>query len=347
MAARVPTFLQGASHPAADLRLDLGGLAAPASAAGALGVRGGVLPAVGALAVSAPGGLVARVAAGRCVVPGTEPTAGGLQGAYLCTNDANVDLAIAPTAAGQLRVDLIVARVYDAAYSGATNAFALEVVQGVPAAAAPAEPAVPVSAIVLARIDVPAAAGAIAAGNITDRRAYTTASGGVIPCTSTTRPANPYGGLVIFETDTKRLAYYDAALATWTYANPETAWRDITATVAAAAGFTFSGGYLKRRDLGNGVAMLAVTILRATGATTLTAAANGNFTDQTLITGMPADLVPSTAGMEWALAVASTGLAMVNLASTGSLVLTSGYPTESIQPGDIIRGVIVTAGGMQ
>lgn len=189
MAVRPAVFEQAGAYAAADVRLGLGGLVTP-GAGSIIGARGGVWPALGGpLAVSAPGGLVARVAAGRAVILGTEATAGGLQGPYLFTNDANVDLAVAPTAAGQLRVDLVVARVYDAAYSGAVTQATLEIVQGVPAAANPAEPAVPVSSLVLARIDVPAAAGAIAAGNLTDRRVYTVANGGALNLATAERTA--------------------------------------------------------------------------------------------------------------------------------------------------------------
>lgn len=225
MAPRVPAFLQGAALPAGDLRLADSGLLVPT---GQLTNRSGVFPSAAAndLKVTAPGGLIARVAPGRCAIQGTEATAGGMQGPYLCANDANVDLAIAPTAAGQLRVDLIVARINDAAYSGAVNSFTLEVVQGVPAAAAPAEPAAPASTLVLARIDVPAAAGAIVAGNITDRRLFTAAAGGIVPCTSTSRPGTPYQGQVVYEADTDRLVRWDGA-----------AWR-IAKWLGSMAGFT-------------------------------------------------------------------------------------------------------------
>lgn len=281
MAERVPLWLPDpTAHPVADTRLAQGGLLV---SSGTLLTRSGVFPGPAALAVSAPGGLVARVAPGRCVVQGTEATAGGLQGPYLCVNDANRDLAIAPTAAGQLRVDLIVARIYDDDYSGATRVWALEVVQGVAAPAAPAEPAVPVSSLVLGRVDVPAGAGAIAAGNLTDRRKWAVAAGGTLPlATDAERVAlAAYEGLRVAVAATGAEWVYLAGswrqlygdLLGWTNLPLAAAYSATTAPNAPqvrvrANGTVYFRGYVKR-NAGDFAASTDYTIVAAGGVPAL------------------------------------------------------------------------------
>lgn len=107
-----------------------------------------------------------NVAAGRVVVDGTE---NALQGVYHCVNDATKNVTIAAADATNPRIDLIVARVRDASYSGVTNAWAIEAVTGTPAAT-PVAPATPANSYVLAQISVPANATAITNSQITDRR---------------------------------------------------------------------------------------------------------------------------------------------------------------------------------
>lgn len=107
-----------------------------------------------------------NVAAGKVVVIGTE---NALQGAYHCWNDATKNVVIAPSDPTNPRIDLIVARVRDAAYSGVTNAWAIEAVTGAPAAS-PAAPATPANSYVIARVAVAASATSITNAVITDLR---------------------------------------------------------------------------------------------------------------------------------------------------------------------------------
>lgn len=160
-----PAWLQGGSHPADLDRLMLETLIP----------TGGVVDLAGGhLAVTEQGtpAMGVTVAAGRAVIAGTEASA---QGVYHAVNDADTDLAVSASDPTNPRVDLVVARVRDAFYSGATDAWALEIVTGT-AAATPSEPATPDNALVLARIDVPASASSITDANITDRREQARAS---------------------------------------------------------------------------------------------------------------------------------------------------------------------------
>lgn len=111
------------------------------------------------------------VAAGQGLVKGDDHSAQGLYGVW---NDATKNLTISAADATNPRRDIIVARVKDAYYSGATNAFSLEVLTGTPAGT-PVDPTIPNNCLPLARVAVAASATSITNANITDLRvrAYT------------------------------------------------------------------------------------------------------------------------------------------------------------------------------
>lgn len=106
------------------------------------------------------------VAAGFAVVPGSQSAT---QGHYFVDNDAVKNLTVAAADATNPRKDRVVAKVEDAAYSGATSAWSLAVVTGTPAAS-PSEPALPANSVELALINVAAGAASITNANLTDRR---------------------------------------------------------------------------------------------------------------------------------------------------------------------------------
>lgn len=186
-----------------------------------LGGRGGVLGASD-LAVTQNGtpNMSVNVADGRLWIPGTEGT---YQGLYFFENRGTQNLAIAAADATNPRRDLVIARVRDQQYSGATNNCTLEVVTGAPAAS-PVDPAVPANSWVLARVAVAPLASSITNANITDFRSggtgytgqngYATTLGGTVVCTSSTRPAGT-DGLEIYETDTKKTLKYNSATAAY------------------------------------------------------------------------------------------------------------------------------------
>jgi len=157
----VPYAVQALSHPADNFRR-----AQSFANLGQQGVRSWV---VGDMLVTANGtpNMSVNVAAGQCLINGTQNSTS--QGSYHGLNDASVNLAIAASDATNPRIDIVVAQVRDAAYSGANNDFILAVVTGTPAGS-PAAPATPANAIVLAQIAVAANATTIVSGNITDKR---------------------------------------------------------------------------------------------------------------------------------------------------------------------------------
>lgn len=220
MAEKQASYIQASSHPADTDRLVLEALLNP-SPAPVSGAAFGVGPTVGDLLVVQNGtpNMSVNVGSGHVWIDGTESAT---QGAYHGYNDATKNLVVAASDPTNPRKDLVVAKVQDAAYSGATNAWTLAVVTGTPAAS-PAEPAVPNNAVVLAMINVAALATTITNANITDRRRRACGLSGVAVCLSTTRPTTPYQGQEIFETDTNLLKVWSGA-----------AWEDVVLTGAWA-----------------------------------------------------------------------------------------------------------------
>jgi hypothetical protein len=205
-----PAYQQANTYPARLDRLALASMMTPAPGGGSLAPRGGVqpTPANSGLGVTqrVTPAMFVTVGAGTAYVPASSAT-GGL---YAVCNDAAYDVAIATAHATLGRKDLVVARVYDAEYSGAANNWALEAVTGTPAGS-PVVPSTPAGALLLAVIQVNAATTTIVNGNITDSRTYTTALGGMIPALSTARPPNPYEGMGIYETNNNLPKWYDGA----------------------------------------------------------------------------------------------------------------------------------------
>lgn len=210
-------YLQGGTHTAEDFRnLITGTFQSP-----------GVLTST-ALQVTEKSGtpnMSVDVSGGSCVVEGDEAT---YQGFYLCHNRGTTNLTVSASDATNDRYDLVVAKVEDSDYSGATDAWSLSVVTGTPAAS-PQFPTVPSNALVLAIIDVQANATSVTDSDITDiryadatdgvttLRNYGTAAavGGITVTTSDNRPASPYVAQRIFETDTEEHRYYDGSEWKW------------------------------------------------------------------------------------------------------------------------------------
>lgn len=140
----------------------------------------------GDLVVAAGAGHSVDVAAGQAIVRGTQQSG---QGPYIVSNDAAKNVAIATPDATNGRIDLIQARVIDAAYSGTTG-FSLNAKTGTPAAS-PAVPTPDENTLVLAEVLVPAGAASAASYTITDRRTRATAIGGTFVCATSAQYPNP------------------------------------------------------------------------------------------------------------------------------------------------------------
>lgn len=210
-----PGWLQnaGAVHTAEQMRTFVGSLlnGLQVGSASTTRTRGAVHPVLGTAMVVTQNGtpnMSVNVGTGVAFIGGTESAT---QGMYAVRVGAVTNLAIATApGAGLNRIDLIVAKVQDSAYSGATDASSLAVVTGT-AAASPAAPTAPNNALILAQVFVGALVTSIATGNITDKRPLLAATGANTPCNSTTRPDVLYDGLGIFEYDTNLYSWTDGA----------------------------------------------------------------------------------------------------------------------------------------
>lgn len=174
MAPRPPLYLQGLSYEAKQLRREMSALLGYArfvdlSPSISLSNQAHGVCEAGHLKVTEKSGtpnMSVDVAVGAAFIAGTRASD---QGCLFGENDAVYNVTV-PTAHGtNPRKDLIVARVRDAAYSGASNILDIYCEQGT-AAASPVDPTVPDDCIVLARVDVPALDTAITNSQITDLR---------------------------------------------------------------------------------------------------------------------------------------------------------------------------------
>ena len=165
----------------------------------AVAPAGGVFPGGGSMQVLPPAtGLTVTVAAGYCSVP--HPTAG--DGAYIFGAMTSGVLTIAANASGSIRLDLIIARVYD--LSSSSSYCTVEVTQGTPGAGLPAQAA---ASILLAVVAVTSGLTSILTANITDERAYVVPPGCIIPIPPTrAAPASP-ASQVMFNVATGTLVH--------------------------------------------------------------------------------------------------------------------------------------------
>lgn len=211
-----PGFLQnaGSTHTAEIMR-EIGNVFLQGRGVFSQRARGGINPAIGAAFVVQQNGtpnMSVNVVSGHALVEGTESAA---QGVYSCFNDGTVNKSIAASDPSLPRIDTVVLRVRDSFYSGATNAWAIEIVTGV-AASSPAVPSTPANSMVIAKVAVAAGATSIVTANITDVRPFMAATGGLIPIrTQADRDAllNLYDGYPVYRMDNNQIEIYNGS--TW------------------------------------------------------------------------------------------------------------------------------------
>jgi len=146
-----------------------------------------------AVAQSATPAMTVQVAAGTAVVQGDDQA---FQGKYLCREEnATTGVAIAAAPGSGTRYDLVVLKVNDPNAGGAAGDNAVITVVTGTASGSPVDPAVPNSALVLARVTVASGTGTITNAMITDLRVparvenATAPAGSVMPYAGTTAPA--------------------------------------------------------------------------------------------------------------------------------------------------------------
>lgn len=195
-----PYLIDGPQMSAAEMRRQLSGLLA--HDAHPIAARAGVLQGMGLTVNSTT--RVATLGAGTAVVT---PVVGSA-GSYVVSSATSASaVTLDVRDATNPRIDLVVLRVYDE-----TNRkqAVLEAVTGTPAAS-PSVPTAPTGALVLHAVTVPPGSGTI---TVSDRRTFTSTTGGVIRCTEATRPSGSSlpPGQPIFETDTRRGWTWDGSM---------------------------------------------------------------------------------------------------------------------------------------
>jgi hypothetical protein len=184
--------------------------------AGLVGDRSGILDA-GSFSVgpTAPATMGVVVQAGRGMVMGTENANQGGYPVDAITSETLI-LDNAHVTVGMNRIDLIIARVLDQEYlTSPTTTFVIEFVKGTTVSGTATPPAAPPNSMILAEVSVLGGSSAISGARITDRRYRATAQGGIVLCTSTSRPPSPYRGMRIMELDTGRNLIYVGATTEW------------------------------------------------------------------------------------------------------------------------------------
>lgn len=163
----------------------------------------------------------------------------GGAGTYVCVNDADVTLTVAPAGgAGQYRKDTVVASVYDAEYVGAVSEWRLEIIQGPYAASAAAtvRGTLPPNAQILADIGIAPSQTSVSSANIADVRQYSVAAGGILPVPSASTPNRPHPGQVLYVTDTDVFRYGKADGSMGGLAREPGAWTSWTPTWTTTSG---------------------------------------------------------------------------------------------------------------
>jgi hypothetical protein len=211
-----PGFLQnaGATHTAEITREIMNVLTGGGQTSGSTQrARGGVHPSLGSkFSVTQAGSpnMTVDVGSGHALIPGTENLK---QAVYSCFNDGTVSKAIAASDPSLPRIDLVVIKVQDSFYSGAPNTWSIAVVTGV-AAGSPAVPTAPANSIILAQVAVGAGVTSIVTANITDRRFYLTATGGIIPVRDQAERdalVGAYDGLTVWRQDIDAIQTWNGA----------------------------------------------------------------------------------------------------------------------------------------
>lgn len=153
-----PLWLQNITYPA---RLDR-------TAYDAIWTEGVMLSGDFQVTQSSPTAMTVRVAAGIATVTGDDQTT---QGKYLVRNDGLITgVAIGAAPGSGQRNDLVVLKVRDQnAGVGTNNDAVIQVIAGTPSST-PVDPAIPATALVLARVRVPAGTSSITTSLIDDLR---------------------------------------------------------------------------------------------------------------------------------------------------------------------------------
>lgn len=201
-------WMDGVTVNGQQLRLQQAGqLLTTASATGTTGIAGrpGVRDAPSSpLLVQASAGMAITVNAGTCWVQGTASATAGMYTACLDTTGTITVAASDPT---NPRIDNVIAQITDVGTASSTTVITLQT--GTPNAS-PIAPTLPANSLLLATVAVAATATSITAGNITDKRVFTTGLGGIVKLDTSGGIVGP-SGLFAYDINTGRLRVSDGS----------------------------------------------------------------------------------------------------------------------------------------
>ena len=209
VALRNVTWFDGVQVAAQDLRLQ--STAAHLTAASPLGATGiaarpGVRYGTGdGLKISASSGMTLAVNPGVVWVQGSAAANSGMYEGILDTANTVTLATSDPT---NPRIDNIIVQFTDLGTSSSTAVVTPQT--GTPAAS-PSAPALPSNSLLLAQVAVAASTSSIVAGNITDKRVWTVATGGIVPMTNVSGGIGGMAGLYAHDLSTGRLKVSDGS----------------------------------------------------------------------------------------------------------------------------------------
>lgn len=159
----------------------------------------GLLQNANRMAVQASSGMNITIGPGAAVIPSA---AGVTDGAYRAYNNQSRTLTVPASDPTNPRIDIVVVGVNDLGTSSSTTF--IEIVTGTPAPS-PSAPATPSNTVLLANVAVGAGVTSIASGNITDKRVFTVAPGGILPVATTASIASGVNGQYAYDTANDRI----------------------------------------------------------------------------------------------------------------------------------------------
>jgi hypothetical protein len=206
---RADTWMDGIAAAGQDLRLEqVGAFLTGASPSGSTGIaaRPGVRYGTGdPLKIAASSGMTLAVNAGIAWVQGTAAATAGI---YTGCLDTAGTVTLATSDPTNPRIDNIIVQVIDNGDNTSTTKVTPQT--GTPASS-PVAPTLPANSLLLATVAVAASTSSIVAGNITDKRVWTTSVGGIVPMKDVTGGISGMAGLYAHDLSTGRLRVSDGS----------------------------------------------------------------------------------------------------------------------------------------
>ncbi|WP_160050786.1 hypothetical protein [Nocardiopsis sp. FR4] len=180
---------------------------------GADGVVADGPDALDRLTVTGAGTSQITIAPGYCVV-----------GGWFYRTDSPISLNVAPNEGAQPRRDLVVIRA-----NTAENACFPHIIQGTPGGSTPTPTRDPSGRwdLPLAEYTIAGQSAVVSSSDVNTAVRQWTAPTGAVPCTSGARPAFPHEGMLIYETDTGRVALWSGNWITVSETRYPTPWQPL------------------------------------------------------------------------------------------------------------------------